>query len=218
MDIILNKLYCQADQNNHKIKFGDLYNELNDYLNDMKIDYIKYNAPSDDECAVVSSLSMGIFAVLKTFSDNKELQKTMIKKFIEELMMLVKSTNYSCSQYGFFQSLHMIWTGDDIKLGKKIPNTNQEFSSLLFEDDSFNHRDYYFVLDFIKKLFKSRGYVDEYANQLTLSVFTFIQIILSNDDRNNLLDIFLNNLKEMDNLAGIHNFYEKPNFRGYISY
>jgi len=211
MNSLLNRLFYDVNGFGHKVKFGDLHNEFTDYLVDMKVDYIKYNSPSDDEAGLVANLVLGLVTVLRTFDSN--LQRDMAEKYMEELTSIIRTTQFETYEKGILEDIYNMFTSN----GKRyIPSNDHEFVSLLFQEDNEKYNDYYFVQGYINRIFGN--YHNDYTNQLTLITFAFIQMITDFKNRNQLLLDYLINFREMVKFSDNHNLYDKPNYRGYVTY
>jgi hypothetical protein len=214
METLLKKLFFEKDGSGHKIKFGELFNEYNDYLNESDINYVKYNAPTDDEASVVSTLTLGIVAVLKTLSDTKQ-QKEIIQEYIIQLTNIIQTNHYVSNPHGFFETLYQIMSSDEND--KQLPETNGEFVNEIFDEALQKNKDYYFVQEFMKKKYPT-DLTEDYINLLTLCTFAFIQVIQNYQNRQYFLVKFLIELKEMHDFGCTNELYDKPNYRGWVSY
>lgn len=201
MESLLDNLFIN---NKKKIKFGNFYHELDDYIANSKIRLNNYSYSYNS--ILVSVITLGIFACLKTFEGSE--QQVMVKKYLEILLFFVQNTEFKAYNNFFKSFLLFISCGTN----NNIPNNDREF--IIYLHDNYN--DYYIIQDYLKK--KYRNYHYEYINQLSLLIYSFVKLVYNSNNRENDILRFLQNLYDMDKLSYDNNIYDNPNYRGFIYY
>lgn len=213
MEQILNKIYLESN----KMRFGDMYNAITDYFDDHEIDHAKYIVPSDPIGSETSIFVVGIFAALRTFKNHIN-QRKIIKKYIEELSIVIKSTNYIKEYYempsmdDMINSIKSYFNSDQSNI-----DNHKKYDDLL-NIDSKNH--YTYIFNMLKKLYSS--YMNDTIIQLSVTTLAFLNTINNMeeyfDDNEILLNRYNLHLKELFIETGNYGVYDEPNYRGYIDF
>jgi hypothetical protein len=206
MDIILNKIFLEKsyDGDGYQLRFGDMYNTITDYFDEMNVNYMKYHSLTDSICSTISTLSVGIFAMLKTYKGS-ECQRDKVDIYISKLISLINTTNYKKDyEFSFIDSIKSYFNESEDK--KESESENKE-------DKEFEN-----INKLIISSFSDKSYHEDYLIQLSLVSFAFIKMVEDQNDQSELFSKFLIKLKEMDNVSYIYNFYDNPNYRGYIKF
>jgi hypothetical protein len=239
MNTVLNKIFLENSQDGYKMRFGDMHNTITDYFMENKIDYTKYLSDTDVETSVVSTMSMGIFSALMVYKGSSD-QKNLISNYITELSQLINTTDYMRSNFNIgFESIkkyfESFFENDEKKECEKYESKDDDFySKLTLEDFNYEniptltsnlfinnkHKDFKCLFNIIKNIFDlaNSGYHDDYITQVALTMLAFINTIEDKNNRDQLLKVYIYKMLEMDKLASVHAFYDKPNYRGYIRF
>jgi hypothetical protein len=224
------------------MRFGDMHNTITDYFMENKINYTKYLSDADVETSTVSTMTMGIFSALMVYKGSSD-QKNLIGNYITELSHLINTTNYMHSNFNigfesikkYFESFFSNDKNDEKKEYEKYESKDDDFySKLAFEDFHYEnipsltsnlfinnkHKDFKCLFNIIKNILdlSNSVYHDDYITQLTLTTLAFINTIEDKNNRDQLLQVYIYKMLEMDKLASVHAFYDKPNYRGYIRF
>jgi hypothetical protein len=220
MEQVLNKIFLERTESEYQFRFGDFYNTMTDYFNEHHIDYMKYTSYDDREESTISTLTMCIFSLLKTYKNSHQ-QRSMVTNYITRLCMLINTTNHMIENNLLDVSsiISNIRSYFICECGNSNIEINSEsipyvISNHLFEID---YTDFNSIKKIINTIFSDK-YHDDYIIQLSLGTLAFTSLIDEENNKIELISIYLKNLKEMNKLSDKFNFYDKPNYRGYIKF
>jgi hypothetical protein len=214
MEVILNKIFLEKNQ----IRFGDLFISLNDYFNDHHIDYMKYHAYADPVGSCVSTMTMGIFACLKTYKGNPN-QRDNTRKYILELSKLINNTDYTNKNKSILDNIASYFNSNETEEKDdfdkdKINNQSIPYIISQFFDNT-KYSDFYYINKLVNKLIEGH---EDYITQLTLVTLAFSMTLDDVESMPHLFSEFLIKLIEMNKLSDKFNFYDDGNCRKYITF
>lgn len=227
MNTLLNKIFIEQNQ----IRFGDLFNALNDYFVDHNVDYSKYD---DAEGSAVSTFSLGVLAVLKTYSNSNN-KRIQVENYINNLIAILRRSKYEhldTSLSNIFRSITSFFNSGENSYDKKeleekekdhfsqYDRINPEVIPYVISDlfDNSKYSDFNYVDKFVYKIFSYGGYHDEYMLMISIITFTFTTMIEEYPNRSELFTNFLFRLIEVDKMSSKYGFYDKNNSRVYIKF
>jgi hypothetical protein len=204
-DLLSNKIFLEQSESGHKMRFGDLFNALEDYFVDTNIDYKKYHPVSDQTGCEVSTWVLCTFAVLKTFNSQPE-QKEFLKKYIGKIGELINDTNY-IDEYNTIQSITDIFTS------WFTHNSTQQLDIPIISE---NYTNWKYIYSLLRNMWDD--FHDDYIILLCIGTLGFTNLIVNQPNRFELLGKYLTNLKLMVQLDNTYCFYDRANYRGYIDF
>lgn len=225
MNVLLNKIFLEQNQ----IRFGDLCNTLTDYFDDHHVDYSKYHSLTDSEGSTVSTFSLGLIAVLKTFSNssNTNNQRIQIENYVNNLITILNKSKYEHvepSIYSIFSSINSFFNYHEKEEEKEYfsqyDRIKPEVIPYVISDrfDNSKYSDFNYIDKFVSKIFSYGRYHEDYMLIFSVITFTFTTMIEDYPNRSELFAKFLVRLIEVDKIAGKHGFYDKCNSRVYIKF
>jgi len=198
------------------MRFGDLFIALNDYFNEHHINYMKYHSYGDADGSCVSSMTMGIFACLKTYESDPH-QRDNTRKYILELSKLINTTNYMNKNESILETIASYFTSNKTEEKDDFDKINNQTIPYIISEffDNTKYSDFYYINKLINKLLEGH---EDYIIQLTLVTLAFSMTLDDTESRPLLFSKFLYKLREMNKLSYNFHFYDDGNCRKYIKF
>ena len=198
MEQLLDKIYLESN----KMRFGDMHNAITDYFDENDVDHAKYIIPDAPIGSETSIFILGIFALLRTFKNHPE-QRSIVKKYIDELCKIIDATNFIEELYEFPSIVDSITSffssGSD---NKDKDDSDDEFEDLVNKSirNRFNR-----LLNIMNMNKTLRNTDSDIIIQLTIPVLVF---------ENEYITEYITNITELLILTGEY----EPNDRRYIEF
>ena len=201
MEQLLDKIYLESN----KMRFGDMHNAITDYFDENYVDHAKYIIPDSHNGGETSIFILGIFALLRTFKNHSE-QRSIVKKYIDELCKMIDTTNFIEELYEFpsiVDSITSFFSSDSDNKDKD--DSDDEFEDLVNKSirNRFNR-----LLNIMNMNKTLRNTDSDIIIQLTIPVLVFENVM------DEYITEYITNITELLILTGEY----EPNDRRYIEF
>lgn len=199
LNSIIRLIFSNKTDSTYKLRFGDLYNKLYDYLIEGKFTDYQTIVGWESTDSFISSINVCLICCLKTFTSQNN-QKEIVENFIEHLTTLIENYDYEARNYDQNRGQwirNMFKTNITHKDAKEtkfneIPSIAQQ---IWVTPSYYNVQRYIYVL-FNLGITKGEFHND-YINFLTIGTVAFVNSIFNKENRNELMESYLKNLYEM---------------------
>lgn len=129
LNLFIRKVFLEETQ----MRFGDMKNALTDYFDDNFVDYRRYQSLMDNDGSLMSVLSMGVFAMLKTVASvDRQAKEELLRTYVITLSHLIQTTNYmQDNENSLIQYFRSFWGYPSSS--SPVSSVDHEFSDTLQE-------------------------------------------------------------------------------------
>jgi hypothetical protein len=218
------KIFNETNGNKYNKRFGDMYNIIKDFMEDngiMDQQYLNFMVSNENFYSV---LTQTFICCLKTFTNSPQ-QQMISRQYLVNIKNNINVKHETEQPPGFFSGIissftSLLSSNENSETKTTENGTYYQVHQVIDKYcDDMNSIDFTNTFKLLNEYVNSNNrYHEEYMFVLTFGVHTFIETISNLQNKRNLLEKFLHNLKELSKLDNKVSLYDEPNYRGNIEF